>query len=31
MDEQSLIAKTIALKGLTDYQAGAVVSKEILK
>lgn len=31
MDEQSLIAKVIDLKGLTDYQAGAVVSKEVLK
>jgi len=31
MDEKSLIANVIDLKGLTDYQAGAVVSKEVLK
>ena len=31
MNEQNLLAKTANLKELTNYQDGAVVSKEILK
>ncbi len=31
MEEKSLVAQTINLKELTEYQKGAVVSKEILK
>ena len=31
MNEKNLIAETLNMKELTDYQQGAVVSKEVLK